>query len=127
MNLKQIKNVMIKYGHAWEEQDSKLVLECFTKNAIYQESPLAKPHKGHEEIKRFWDDEVVRHTRNISFKLGKCYVSEDSETGFAEWECRNEYKQKGRWRKDHMVGIMILKMKGDKIYSLNEYWNKREV
>mgnify|MGYP006295607869 CR=1 FL=1 len=129
MNVKQIKEVMKRYGKSWENQDSNLILECFTKNGIYQESPLAKPYRGHKEIKEFWDDVVGKDTKNIKFKLGKCYVSEDGKTGFAEWECKNDHKWKhdGKWRKGHMVGIMILKMKDDKISYLNEYWNTKDI
>ena len=126
MDIKQIKEVMEKYGKAWENRDSSLILECFTKDGSYQESPLNKPYKGHKEIKRFWDNVVVKDTKNIKFKLGKCYVSKDGETGFAEWECKNDHKWKkdGKWRKgDEMVGIMILEMEEDKISYLNEYWN----
>jgi len=122
MNKKQIKEVMKKYGQAWEKQDSKLILECFIEKGIYQESPVAKPYKGHKEIKKFWDKNIVNNTEEIKFKLKKCYVSKDGKTGFAEWECKNLYKGK----KDYMVGIMVLKMKGNKISYLNEYWNKSE-
>jgi ketosteroid isomerase-like protein len=113
MNIKQIKQVMKKYGKAWESQDTELILECFTKSGIYQESPLSRPYKGHKEIKKFWDNVVKKDTAKIKFKLGRCYVSKDEKTGFAEWECKNVYKNK----KNHMVGIMILKMKGEKFTS----------
>jgi len=121
MKIEEIKKVMKKYGRAWEEQDSNLILECFTKKGIYQESLLSKPCKGHGQIKRFWDRAVKKDTKNIKFTLGKCYVSKDGQTGFAEWKCVNNYKGK----LNHMVGIMILKMKGDKINYLNEYWNTK--
>ena len=121
MNIKQIKSVMRKYGKAWETQDSYLLLDCFTKNGVYQESPLSKPYKGHKQIKKFWDSVVKKETKNIKFKLGKCYVSKDRKIGFAEWECKNIHKQ----IKKHLVGIMILKMKANKITYLNEYWNTK--
>lgn len=120
MKVSQIKEVMKKYGKAWETQDTKLILECFTKKGVYQESPLSKPYKGHKEIKKFWDSVVVKDTAAITFRLGQCYASEDKKTGFAEWTCQNIYKNK----KNYMVGIMILKMKGNKITYLNEYWNQ---
>jgi len=119
MKIQDIKQVMKKYGKAWENRDTNLLLECFTKNGIYQESPLAKPYKGHKEIKKFWDKAVVKETKDIKFKLGKIYLSKNEKTGFAEWECKNINKGK----RQHMVGIMILKMKGPKISYLNEYWN----
>jgi len=121
MELIQIKNVMKKYSKAWENKDTNLILECFTKKGIYQESPLSKPYKGHRAIAEFWDNVVVKNTDKIKFKLGKCYLSNDKKTGFAEWECKNYFK--GKY--NHMVGIMILKMKGDKITYLNEYWNQK--
>jgi len=119
MTIDQIKKVMKKYKKAWETQNSDLILECFTKKGIYQESPLAKPYKGHIEIKNFWDREVMKNQKKIKFHLGKCYISKDGKTGFAEWKAN-------MWRLgkvDYMVGIMLIKMKGDKISYLNEYWN----
>lgn len=127
MEKSQIINVMKKYKQAWETQDSDLILDCFTKKGIYQESPLSKPYCGYNQIKKFWEKEVLGNTKNIKFKLGKCYVSCDGKVGFAEWECENSYKsvKKNKWEKGRMVGIMILKMKGGKITYLNEYWNTK--
>jgi ketosteroid isomerase-like protein len=122
MEIKQLKAVMLKYKRAWEERNTNLILECFTKSGVYQESPLAKPYLGHKGIAKFWDKVVVSETRNIKFTLGKCYVSADKKTGFAEWKCTNIQREK-HYR---MTGIMILKMKGDKITFLNEYWNSRK-
>jgi ketosteroid isomerase-like protein len=129
MDVKQVKNIMRKYGKAWETRDSGLLLECFTKSGKYQQSPHAKPFRGHREIKKFWDDVVGKDTENIKFKLYRCYVSSDGKTGFAEWECINDHKWKhdGKWRKGHMAGIMVLKMKNKKISHLNEYWNTKEL
>ncbi len=121
MKLGQLKSVMKKYGKAWENQDTKLLLTCFTKNGIYQESPLAKPYRGHKEIAKFWDQVVCKESSNIKFKLKRCYLSEDVKIGFAEWECWNHNKGEKR----HMTGIMIIKMVGDKISFLNEYWNQQ--
>ena len=107
---------MKKYGKAWETLDSDLILECFTKGGVYQESPLGNKYRGHKQIKKFWGL-ISKNTKNVKFKLGKCYVS--GTTGFAEWECRNTW----RGKRHHMAGIMILKMRGNRITHLNEYWN----
>jgi len=127
MNVEQVKEVMKKYKKAWEEQNTNLLLECFTEKGTYQESPLATPYKGHKEIKQFWNNIVVKNTKNIHFELGKCYISNDGKTGFAQWTCKNEHRknQNSKWKKGYMVGIMILKMKGNKISYLNEYWRTK--
>ena len=121
MKIEQLKSVVKRYGKAWGTKDTKLLLTCFTKNGIYQESPLAKPHRGHKEIASFWDKVVCKETWNIKFKLKKCHLSKDGKTGFAEWQCKNEHQGE----KHEMVGIMLLKMKGSKIIYLNEYWNTK--
>lgn len=123
MKIQEVEKVMKKYGKSWEKQDSNLILECFTKNGIYQESPLSKSYKGHSQIKKFWEKTVGKDTKNIKFKLKKCYVSKDEKIGFAEWECKNTYKGKNNL----MVGIMILKMNESKITYLNEYWNVKRL
>lgn len=125
MKIGQVEYVMNKYGKAWETQDVNLLLSCFTKSGIYRDTFLKKPFKGHKKIREYWIDCVVNNTKNIRFKLRKCYLSSDGKVCFAEWECDNTYRsQKDRkWRKGKMVGIMILKMKGDKISYLNEYYN----
>ena len=125
MKIEQIKKIMKKYGKAWETKDPDLIIECFTKNGIYQESPLKKPYKGHKEIKDFWKKAVVNSQKNINFKLGKVYVSNDGKTGFAEWKCKGKWKQNNTWKKVKRAGIMILKMNKDKISCLNEYWNTK--
>lgn len=123
MNIKDVKAVMLKYKIAWENKDTNLILDCFTRNGIYQESPLAKPYRGHKEIAKFWNKIVVKETKDIKFTLGKCYISMDKKTGFAEWTCKNTQKNK----KNYMVGIMILKMKNHKITFLNEYWKTKVI
>ncbi|MFH1802028.1 MAG: nuclear transport factor 2 family protein [archaeon] len=127
MNLQQLKSTMKTYGRAWENQDSDLLLSIFAKDGVYQESPLAKTIKGHKKIANFWNQVVGEETKNIRFKLGKCYISSDKKVGFAEWECKNAHKWKKdmKWRQDHMAGIMIIKMKGNKISHLNEYWRTK--
>ncbi len=113
---------MKKYKKAWEEQDPDLILECFTKDAIYQESPLAKPYYHHKGIRNFWIRVVVKGQKDIKFNLGECYLDNKRKTGFAEWETYMKIKGKTH----HLTGIMLLKMKGDKISYLNEYWNSRK-
>lgn len=127
MELKQVKEVMKKYGRAWENKDTDLLLECFAEDGIYQESPLSKPIRGKQEIRQFWEQAVVKDTKDIEFTLKDCYVSKDGKTGFAEWECKNTHKWRkdGKWRRGHMAGIMLLKLKGGKISHLNEYWNTK--
>ncbi|MDD4250918.1 MAG: nuclear transport factor 2 family protein [Candidatus ainarchaeum sp.] len=120
MNMLQLKNIMTKYGVAWEKKDVNLILDCFAVNGVYQENPLSKPYNGHGQIKKFWENIVVKKTNDIHFTLGECHIAKDSKTGFAQWDCVNTFDGK----RNKMVGIMIIRMKKDKIVYLNEYWNQ---
>ncbi|MFH0970081.1 MAG: nuclear transport factor 2 family protein [Candidatus Diapherotrites archaeon] len=128
MEKEDVHRVMRAYGKAWEKQDTKTILRCFSSNGVYQESRLAKPYRGHAQIRRFWERVVVCNTRRVKFSLKTCYVSKDRKTGFAEWECTNEFREKKNapWVFHLMVGIMVLRMRAGKITYLNEYWNMKK-
>ena len=123
MEKEQIENVMEKYKKAWETQSLELIAECFSEQGEYQESPLSKPFVGHDQIKEFWKETVCNNQSHISFSIKNCWVSADNQTGFCEWECT--LAENGVC--ERMVGIMILKMEGDKITHLNEYWNTQKI
>lgn len=53
MDLKKLKNIMKKYGEAWEKQNSELLLEIFDKDGTYQVTPFEKPIKGYVAIKKY--------------------------------------------------------------------------
>ncbi|MBI5804394.1 hypothetical protein HY450_04060 [Candidatus Pacearchaeota archaeon] len=65
----------------------------------------------------------LNQVRSIMNKYKTAWEKQDSDNaaGFAEGECRNVHK--GKHHK--IVGIIIIKMKGDKISYLNEYWNTK--
>lgn len=106
------------YGKAWVEQDPLLILTIFTPDATYRERVFENPFRGHDEIKRYWQEKVVEEQSNISFALLNTYI--DGDTAIAEWEASfTDPDGKKRIRE-----VAILEFEGNRIKSLREYWQK---
>lgn len=116
-----VKAILRKYAQAWIKRDPDMILEIFTKNAIYHERVLEKPHIGHKQIRRYWQSKVVGEQKNIKFRLLNVYI--DGDTAIAEWEA--QFFNKKRKRNVHMQEIAVLKIKNNKISSLREYWHSK--
>src|SRR3989344_61776 len=91
------------YEDAWVNQDSDKILTIFTKDAVYHERVLGKPHIGHKQIKQYWQTKVVEEQSDIKFKLLNFYI--DGDTVIAEWDAsfysnvkngRKNIKEEGR-------------------------------
>lgn len=46
MKIEQIKEVMLKYGKAWKNKDTSLILECFTPTGGLSGEPVEKALQG---------------------------------------------------------------------------------
>lgn len=116
---KVVLGLIRKYKEAWIKRDPEAIIKIFTKDAIYHERVLKKPHVGSLAIKKYWSDKVIREQKNIRFKLLNLYI--DGNIAVAEWEA-NSYDIKDK-DNVHMKEVAILKIKGNKIASLHEYWS----
>lgn len=122
MELNQLKNIMKKYGEAWEKQNPNLLLKIFNKDGTYQVTPFEKPLKGHVAIKKYWIKYPQKDQKNIKFKLGQCGVY--NGTGYAE--CASSFDQFSSGKFIKWRGIIIITLKNNKIKSLREYWQTKK-
>lgn len=102
--------------------DSDMILEVFTEDAIYQETPFKKPFKGHSEIKKYWEEVVKTKERDVSFYIDKLYT--DGDIGIVEWH--TEFIRTDNGNKEELKGIILAEVINKKIKRLWEYWNKQE-
>lgn len=120
MKLLELKNIMKKYGRAWETQDPDLLLSIFDKNGIYQVTPFEKPIKGYRAIRNYWIKYPKKDQQNTKFKLGPCAVYHGS--GYAEWT--SKFYQTSSRKSVELRGIIIITLKNQRIKSLHEYWHQ---
>ena len=114
------RKILQTYGRAWVTKDTPLVLSLFAKDATYQEAWYKPVAKGHRGIARYWDNKVVRGQSKIRFRILDCWVAEGAWIGAWEAWFYNRVKQKNR----HIRGIGIFEMKGSKVKTLREIWQK---
>ncbi len=74
MKIEGVKKSMQKSVKGWESQ-GRLLTECFTKNAVCDESSPTKPEKDHKEIAKFSGQEISKGGWNMKSKLKNCYNS----------------------------------------------------
>lgn len=113
-----VQRVLQVYERAWVQQDPKLIVTIFTEDALYHERIFQEPFRGHEGIANYWQRKVVQEQRDLHFILLSTFV--DGTTAVAEWEVYFD-DVPNRVRK-HMKEVAILQFRGERIFSLREYW-----
>lgn len=116
-----VRRVIDTYFQAWERQDPALIITIFTEDATYAERAFEPPHRGHDGITAYWKDKVVGDESDIRCRLLSLYL--DGETAIAEWEA--EFADQGVPKV--MREVAILEFDGDKIASLREYWQSKNL
>lgn len=119
---KDLKKIILKYGEAWEKQDPNKILEIFTEDATYKETPFKKYFKGHKNIRKYWNDKVKLKQKKVKFKLISAHVS--GNIGIAEWMTKFISNDNGNEKE--LRGIILVKIVNGKIKKLWEYWHKEE-
>jgi|GEM_PF-745134 ketosteroid isomerase-like protein len=115
-----VTSLIERYAQAWTMQDTDMIVSVFTPDATYHERVLAKPMRGHDEIRNYWNTKVCREQANIQFALRQLYIDTSKSTAIAEWEASFD-DIPGNCRK-HMLEIAVLDIQGEKISGLREYW-----
>ncbi len=116
-----LQHLMETYRRAWETRDAALVLELFTEDATYQENPFSAPMVGHEAIGRYWE-EVSANQRDIRFHWHS--VSRTDKLHVVEWAA--EFTRADSGKRIELRGVMLLELRGDRIFRFREYWHRRE-
>lgn len=117
-----VKKIIAIYADAWISQDPEKIISIFTPDGIYHEFVFKKPFIGHAEIKKYWENKVLKEEADIHFKLLNVYI--DGNTAIAEWEADffNNIEQK----RIHIREVAILEIVNKKIKSLREYWHQED-
>ncbi len=116
INEKTAKEILKTYEEAWVEQDADKIISIFAEDGTYQERVFEEPFKGHEEIRKYWEDKVVSEQSNIKFKLLNYYICGD--TLIAEWDASFDAENK----RVRIREVAILEIEDRKIKSFREYW-----
>lgn len=123
LDIAQLKRVLLIYESAWVNQDPDLILEIFTEDATYLESTYQQPFRGHNEIRSYWINKVLKGQKNIQFKLLNIFI--DNNVAIAEWVA--EFDDIAYSTRKEITEVAILTFKENKIHQLREYWHSRRI
>ena len=116
------KKIMQDYGKAWENFDSKAIINIFTEDGTYQETPFKKAYRGHKEIKEYWENVVKVKEKNVRFNISNIFIQDN--TGIVEW--KSNFIRNDNGHPEELRGIILAEIKDGKIKKLWEYWHKKE-
>jgi uncharacterized protein (TIGR02246 family) len=116
-----LTRIMETYRRAWETRDAELILDIFSEDATYQENPFSEPLVGHEGIRRYWEQATGNH-RDIRFRWRPAYSGESLHV--LEWQA--EFARTDSGRHVELRGVMLVELRGERIFRFREYWHRRE-
>jgi hypothetical protein len=111
------------YGEAWIAGDPDAVVELFTPDARYHETPFTEPLIGREAIHGYWAagprdaQEHVRFSHDIVAVVGG--------VGVARW--RANFARVGSGRRIELDGVLLAEFARDgRCTVFREWWHRRE-
>ncbi|CAN5836463.1 hypothetical protein BH23ACT10_BH23ACT10_22980 [soil metagenome] len=71
------------YGRAWIDGDPEAVVQLFTKDAAYFETPFDPPMIGHDTIRTYWHEGAELGQRDVRFSHD--VVAVEADVAIARW------------------------------------------
>jgi ketosteroid isomerase-like protein len=88
MTLQAFEQWLKRYGEAWVAGDPDAVVELFSPNAAYHETPFDPPMVGAGAIRQYWTDGAKNAQTHVRFEATPASVN--GRTGYAQWHATFE-------------------------------------
>jgi len=88
MTLMAFEQWLERYGEAWVAGDPDAVVELFSANAAYYETPFDAPMVGAGAIRQYWTDGAKNAQTNVRFEATP--ITFNDGTGYARWHATFE-------------------------------------
>lgn len=111
---------------AWGRKDAATFLELFSPDIVYDDVPLAKVLRGHDEFKQFYDVSIVAFP---DLYMDLIAAVADDTKGAAEWTLsgtflgETEMMGKPTGKSFEVRGTSFINFDNGKISYLADYWN----
>ena len=111
------------YGRAWETRDPKAVVELFSEDATYQETPFVAPMSGRAAIRQYWVDSVQNYQEQAQFESEIVAIA--GNIGVARW--RASFVRIASGKRVRLDGIFLLTFDAEGgCRKLQEWWVRQE-
>lgn len=79
-----LKKILVGIAHAWNKGDGTMAIECFEKQAVYEEPPGIQLYKGTRELFEFFGGEND-HTIPMKMEWHNMAFNSSAQIGFGEY------------------------------------------
>lgn len=111
------------YGRAWETRDPAAVVELFSEDATYQETPFSEPMRGRDAIRQYWVNSVENSQEQIRFESEILAIV--GEVGIARW--RASFVRVASGKGVRLDGIFLLTFNAEGVcLKLQEWWVRQD-
>ena len=123
MTLEDFQRWLERYGRAWIEGDPDAVVELFSADAAYHETPFDDPMLGIEAIHRYWTAGAKEGQEEVTFAATP--ISMNQATGFARWRATFRRVPSGSFVE--LDGVLSARFDAAmRCVEFREWWHRRE-
>ena len=123
MKIRDFQQWLERYGKAWVEGDPDAVVQLFSADAAYYETPFDEPMIGTEAIRRYWTEGATKAQTDVTFEATP--VSLSGSTGFARW--RATFRRVPSKEFVELDGVLSARFDDAmRCEEFREWWHRRE-
>ena len=109
-----------QFAAGWSKSDPDGIVEQFTEDAVFIETPFSAPIRGKAEIRKYWAD-VPYNQAEISVVTGEIHGA--GPWFAAEFKSVFRRRRSGEWVEAR--GALFCETVGDKISEMRMYWHRQ--
>jgi len=108
------------FAAGWSKGDVKQILEVFSEQAVFVETPFSEPRTGWDAIRAYWID-IPYNQSEITVTTGEIYVA--GPWFSTEFRAVFRRRRTGEWVEAR--GALFCETDGGKITEMRMYWHRR--
>ena len=113
------RSLVDTFGRGWARQEPELLLSVFTEDALFRETPFAKPLEGLAAIRGYWGD-LSYHQSEATFSSGEIFLV--GPWFSVEYKCVFRRRRTGEWVE--VRGSLFCETRDQKISEMRMYWHR---
>lgn len=123
MTNEDFQHWLARYGRAWVAGDPDAVVQLFSLEAAYYETPFDEPMIGTEAIHRYWTEGAKNAQSDVTFEATAVTISQ--RTGFALW--RATFRRVPSQVFVELDGVLSAQFDGAmRCSEFREWWHRKE-
>ena len=123
MTSEQFSDWLARYRRAWETGDPDAVVQLFTPDATYVETPFSEPMCGRAAIRAYWIEGARDGQRGVKFAAQPVALVDG--TGYARWQAR--FTRVSGGAAVELDGMLAAGLAADGLCrEFREWWHRRE-